>query len=110
VYARAFDGGAAVRLSTHGGDHPIWRADGRELFHLTPSDEVMAVDVSALETTRAPGGPTRLFRLVLNDVIRDHYAPYDVAPDGERFLLNIADGPEPVMLIQRYERQLAPVR
>jgi tRNA A-37 threonylcarbamoyl transferase component Bud32 len=107
IYVRPFEGGSgAVRISSDGGDHPIWRRDGRELFYLSPSDEVVAVDVSALETTRVPGTRETLFRVVMNDVIRDHFAPYDVAPDGQRFLLNVADAPEPLLLIQRFERLL----
>src|SRR4029078_11173768 len=82
VYLRPLDGErAAVRISAGGGEHPIWRRDGRELFYLTPSDEVMAVDVSNVERSFAAGDSHRLFRMVMNDITRDYLAPFDVAPD-----------------------------
>ena len=101
VYLQAVDGnGAAVRISSEGGEHPRWRRDGRELFYITPTDEFVAVDLSRFEETRAPGGHQKLFRMVINDLIRDSYSPFDVAPDGQRFLLNVPEPSEPLSFIQ----------
>ena len=105
VYARPLSGDAgAVRLSADGGEHPIWRRQGGELYYLSPSDEFVAVDVSRLEETRQPGARRTLFRLVVNDVIRDGYAPYDVTADGQRFLVNVTEPSEPLTLIQGLTR------
>src|SRR5262249_43924984 len=38
TYVRRLSGaGDAIQISTDGGEHPKWRADGRELFFLTPT-------------------------------------------------------------------------
>lgn len=111
VYVRALEGSAAaVRVSSDGGEHPLWRRDSRELFFLSPTDEFIAVDLSKFDDTRLPGEKTRLFRMVVNDVIRDSYAPYDVAADGQRFLINVAEPPEPLTLIQGIGSRLAQQR
>jgi hypothetical protein len=60
----------------------------------------MAVDVSNIERTFAPGDSHRLFRRVMNDITRDYLAPFDVAPDGQRFLVNVPEPPLPLTLIQ----------
>jgi Tol biopolymer transport system component/predicted Ser/Thr protein kinase len=101
IYLRAFEGdAAAIQVSTNGGMHPIWRRDGSELFFLDPADDVMVVSVTKAGTSIAPGKPQRLFRVPLNDITRPSFAPYDVAPDGQRFLLNVPDRPAPLFVLQ----------
>jgi hypothetical protein len=79
----------------------MWRADGKELFFLSPTDEVVAVDVSALARTGQPGERHVLFRALANDIIRETFSPYAVAPDGQRFLINAPASPEPLTLMQK---------
>jgi serine/threonine protein kinase len=111
VYLRAIDGDdGAVRLSSDGGEHPQWRRDGRELFYLTPTDEVVAVDLSRFEQSRVPGPQQKLFRLVMNDIIRETFSPFDVSPDARRFLVNVPEPSEPLTLIQGFHGLLAPRR
>ena len=101
VYLQPVDeSGAAVRISSEGGEHPHWARDGRELVYITPTDEFVAVDLSRFEETRTPGGQQKLFRMVVNDLIRSNYSPFDVAPDGQRFLLNVPEPSEPLTFIQ----------
>ena len=101
VYVRPLTGGGSfVQLSADGGQHPMWRADSQELFFLSPTDEIVAVDMSSFARTGAPGARTVLFRIVLNDIIREEQPPYAVSPDGKRFLLNVPSAPEPLTLIQ----------
>jgi Tol biopolymer transport system component/DNA-binding winged helix-turn-helix (wHTH) protein len=69
-------------VSTRGGDHPRWRADGRELYYRSPEGDLMAVDVHAGEEF-AFGAPHKLFAFKSSSVI-----PYNVADDGERFLID----------------------
>jgi Tol biopolymer transport system component len=90
VYVRPFDasqpeagaGGARpVRVSTAGARGRIaWRRDGKELYYLSPSREVMAVDVTTTPTFHA-GTPRRLFTLPDTMV-----GSSDISGDGERFL------------------------
>jgi len=100
VYVRAFDGaGQPIPVSTDGGDHPIWRQDGRELFFLSPGNDLMSASVTMSGDQISLGQPEKLFSIPLNDATREVYSPYDVAPDGQRFLMNLPDRPTPLFLL-----------
>ena len=66
-------------VSSGGGTEPRWRRDGRELFYLTPSGKMMAVEVIAGPEFHA-GTPTPLFQAPPGVVVGD------VTADGKRFL------------------------
>ncbi len=77
------------QVSTQGGGDPKWRADGRELYYMTPNGDVMAVDVDTTADVFTNGAPHRLFATGITTVpgaAPDYY--YDVTPDGQKFLLN----------------------
>jgi Tol biopolymer transport system component len=61
VYARPFpSGGAAIQISTAGGQEPVWARSGRELF-FRRGDAMMAVDIrTAHENTLLVGTPHQL--------------------------------------------------
>jgi serine/threonine protein kinase len=88
IYLRPFPGpGAAIPVSVDGGEQVRWRANGEELFYIAPDGALMAVPFRA---PGDPGPPVRLFATHLwgRDI---RYAPeWDVASDGQRFLLNVA--------------------
>jgi Tol biopolymer transport system component len=73
----------AIRVSTDGGRWPAWGADGRELIYVSLDFKLMTVTVT-------PGDvpvlslPRELFALSSTD---NGLAPYDVSPDGQRFLV-----------------------
>jgi hypothetical protein len=72
------------QISTHGGTHPQWRSDGRELFYLGLDQRLMAVDIGAGPELRA-GAPEPLFRSeCAGATVGSCYA---AAPDGQRFLV-----------------------
>jgi eukaryotic-like serine/threonine-protein kinase len=75
------------QVSPNGGNFPVWRRDGRELFYRAPDGTMMAVPVAA-SGQFSPGTPVPLFqpRAALGGL--GHGTFYDVAPDG-RFLINI---------------------
>jgi Tol biopolymer transport system component len=101
IYVRTRDGsGAPIPVSTGGGIHPRWRGDGRELFFLGPADEIMAVDVIPAGNALTVGSPRKLFAVPLNDISVSALSPYDVTSDGQRFLLNVPDRPEPLFFLQ----------
>ena len=69
-------------ISTDGGYSPVWSRDGRELFYVS-DDRLMTVAVETADGFR-PGTPRELFR---GQFVRDNTANYDVALDGERFVM-----------------------
>ncbi len=84
VYVRPFPPGPGKsQVSTDGGAHPIWSADGKEIFYVEDST-LMAVPVSA-EGNFTPGPPQRLFESDLFRAGRQQ-RPYYVFPDGQRFV------------------------
>ena len=82
VFVRRYPAiGDPVRVSTGGGRHPRWRADGSELFYQEPSGAVVAVTVPRMG---AGFGPART--VVPASVFSDwHGDEFDVSPDGQRF-------------------------
>jgi Tol biopolymer transport system component len=94
------------QVSSNGGTFPRWRRDGQELFYVASNGELMSVavkpDLESLEL--AP--PQSLFSLPA--VFNSLYA-YDVAPDGQRFLvvaLSSRRGREPLSVIVNWPAAL----
>jgi len=101
--------GERIQVSASGGVQARWRADGRELFYLTPEGTLMAV---AVDTQRGfvPGAQTPLFETGLNvELNRDQYA---VSRDGRRFLLaapaDIEGNVEPprIIVVENWHEEL----
>ena len=77
------------QVSTDGGNSPLWSPDDRELFYLTgeyTTDTVMRVPVET-EPTFKPGKPELLFRGKYIGYYPDNGTPWDIHPDGKRFLM-----------------------
>jgi eukaryotic-like serine/threonine-protein kinase len=93
IYVRPFPGpGPAIAVTTGGGAGVRWRSDGRELFYLALDATLMAVPITpgADRQSLDVGSPVGLFPSRLGRVLRGNPgAMYDVAPDGNRFLLNV---------------------
>ena len=85
VYVESFPSpGRRVLVSAGGGTAPVWRADGRELYHWR-EDQLVAVTVaSGADGALAVGGRTPLFRAPYLEGV---HANYDVSADGTRFVL-----------------------
>jgi eukaryotic-like serine/threonine-protein kinase len=73
-----------VRISTDGGRYPEWSADGRELYYVSPDLKLMAVSLKTAGDAVETSPPRELFTL---PIINNGFAPYDVTPDGKRFLV-----------------------
>jgi Tol biopolymer transport system component len=89
VYVVDFPSGERKwQVSRHGGWNPCWRADGRELFYLTPEGTLMGLPVRP-DAGPEPGDLQPLFEagLRLND-LNVWSTQYAVSCDGERVLLN----------------------
>jgi eukaryotic-like serine/threonine-protein kinase len=92
IYVRPFDttGGASPSgatsvsgkwmVSKGGGNNPLWRRDGKELFYLSTEGFAMAVDVNTNGVFQA-GIPKQLFKVPQGVLF------WDVAPDGKRFVM-----------------------
>lgn len=77
--------GRRVSVSSNGGAHPVWRADGRELYYWNDGRLVVVrLDAEPGGAAPAVGMPIVLFRAPY------YIGPntmYDVSPDGERFVI-----------------------
>ena len=86
VYVQAFpDGGQKLRVSTDGGNEPLWARDGGRLFYRR------AKDVVAVSLTSGPAlsiGPPEVLLSGTYEGAGGPGAPnYEVSPDGRRFLM-----------------------
>ncbi len=92
TYVQPYPGpGGKWQISTEGGTEPVWNPNGRELFYRS-GDKMMAVEITT-QPSFIPGKPKVLFE--------GQYLPtpatfpnYDVAPDGQRFLMLKPNEPE----------------
>ena len=84
VYVQSFpELGGKVQISNAGGEQPIWRSDGRELFYVEGGRRFMAVPIEMGQDLE-PGLPEVLFETpLIGGGNRYHY---DVSADGERFI------------------------
>ncbi len=73
-----------VRISTGGGVLPEWGADARELFYVSSDSMLMSVSLRLETGSPEPSAPHALFPL---HVIDTDVSPYDVARDGQHFLV-----------------------
>jgi serine/threonine protein kinase/WD40 repeat protein len=73
---------SVLQISDDFGEEPIWSPKGDELFYRN-GDKWMVVSIST-EPELAAGTPQLLFEGPYNNV---HGLSYDVAPDGQRFLV-----------------------
>jgi Tol biopolymer transport system component len=98
IYVMSFPSkGGKSQVSRDGGMQPRWRRDGRELFYVAADGALMAVPVS-LGQTFEHESPTQLFPTPIDgsnyfaDVLHD----YAVSKDGQRFLLSLPTGANPL--------------
>jgi len=101
VYVRPFTGGPAppegkIQISTGGGDFPVWKKEGGELYFMAGDSTLFAVNTQDFARSPAVPHPSRLFRacegtMVQPFPLRDasYDPPYDTLA-GKRFLINCA--------------------
>ncbi len=95
IYVQGYpEPGEKIRISTEGGHSPVWARNGRELFFLRPSSDmlqVMVVEIDARDGFHA-GKPRVMFEgpFVTLFPLRG----YDVMPDGRRFVMSTRNTPE----------------
>jgi DNA-binding winged helix-turn-helix (wHTH) protein/Tol biopolymer transport system component len=85
VYVDSFpEGRNRVPVSTGGGRYPQWSPEGHELFYVAPDGNLMEVSLKRGGNSIEVSSPRKLFPLPLVDTA---LSPYEVAPDGQRFLV-----------------------
>jgi dipeptidyl aminopeptidase/acylaminoacyl peptidase len=89
-----------IPVSSDGGDHPVWRRDGSELFFVDPQGQLMSVPVTWTRGSPALGVPAKVN---VPPIGRGHWGtPYDVSPDGNRIYLlrrNNETGPREIHVV-----------
>jgi Tol biopolymer transport system component len=85
VYVRPFPDTAGGRwlVSSGGGREPAWGKDGREVYYITPGQELAVVRFAGYLPFRA-SAPTILFSTF--GYVSSGEPGYDVSPDGQHFL------------------------
>ncbi len=89
IYIRPFPGpGGKWQISSGGGEIPIWSENGRELFYLAPTRQIMVATYSAQGDSFGASKP----RLWSEERIADRRfaLAFDLHPDGERFAVVMA--------------------
>lgn len=86
IYVQPFPkGGARYRISTNGGDGPIWATDGQLVYH-TPIGDLESVDLEIINDK-----PRIVKRFTIAEEVynsnENHSQNYDVSPDGETMVI-----------------------
>jgi eukaryotic-like serine/threonine-protein kinase len=89
VYFQPVPDGPKRQVSVGGGQMPVWNRSGRELFYAARDGMLMSVALRPEGGRLEAGEPQPLFPLQfdVSGELSWHLQPYDVAPDGQRFLV-----------------------
>ena len=92
------------KVSANGGAYPAWSANGREVFFNNLNDEIMACTITPKGGDVEIGAPQQLFHASMPGI----GTGFDVAPDGKRFLVNLAEGEAaaPLKIISNWPAEL----
>jgi serine/threonine protein kinase len=86
VYVQSFpEPGHKQRISTSGGQHPMWGPTGEELFYWDPEEQLIASRVTVSSDEVAVERRDVLFRFP--GYVYTGQAQYDVSTDGRRFAI-----------------------
>ena len=88
IFVQSFpEAGAKFQISKDGGDCPLWRDDGKELFYVGGSNSIVAVPVETGATFRA-GVPQTLFQVPLANSATQPRAVFAIPAGEQRILVN----------------------
>jgi Tol biopolymer transport system component len=100
--------GKRWQLSNAGGVQATWKADGREVYYLSPEGALNAVEIHAAADRVDASAPRRLFRTPL-PVVSTVIEQYRPTADGQRFLFCLpvtAVRTEPLRVILNWPAEL----
>jgi Tol biopolymer transport system component len=105
IYVVPFPGpGGKVQVSSAGGTQPRWRRDGKEIFYVAPDGRLTAAEITFNGGSLEVGRVQPLFGGIPS--VGALAASYDVAADGQRFLVEVPIGllnsGEPLTLVQNW--------
>ena len=101
IYVVSFPGpGGKWQVSPGGGCYPRWRHDGKELFYLSTDNKIVAAEVRGDASSFSVGAVNALFE---TRVYRSAFGGFDVAADGQRFIVAYEPG-QPNVAITLVER------
>ena len=83
------------QVSSNGGSFARWRPDGKEVFYVSRDNRLAAVPIDIQDDRVTLGQGEPLFEV---RPVGARY-PYDVAPGGERFLVNTLGGASAVTAV-----------
>jgi eukaryotic-like serine/threonine-protein kinase len=97
VYVKAFQASvgeeAKWRVSNDGGRAPRWRGDSKELFYVSLDNKIKAVKMGPSVGGGTPADtPHELFAAAIPGNLGENQYPYDISPDGQRFLVEESSG------------------
>ena len=101
IYAMPFPGpGGKHQISSAGGVDARWSRDGKEIFYVTDSGQLMSVAVASHGGTLDVGREQKLF----DGVVTSRGVLYDVSADGQKFLVadDGANSSQPLTLVQNW--------
>ena len=88
IYVEPLPSGPKIQVSVKGGEGPVWRRDGSELFFRSRAGMMMSVAVRDQGGRFEAAAPRPLFSLQVDEPGSHNVRHvFDVSPDGERFLL-----------------------
>ena len=100
------------QVSTAGGMRPLWARSGQELFYVSPTGALMRVGVERASSWAA----TTPTLLVKEGYVTNPGNPgrtYDIAPDGQRFLMikeggnsDLTAAPPQIIVVQHWTEEL----
>jgi hypothetical protein len=117
IYVRPFrdlEHGVRSTVSTGGGTQPRWAPNGRELYYLSPRNEMMRVSVGTGDRWSS-GIPEKLFDAgaYFNGGQGNPYFNYDIAKDGRFLMIKPVGGATPegstaanVMVVEHWFEEL----
>jgi Tol biopolymer transport system component len=116
IYIRSFPDVDKIKrkVSTGGGNSPLWSPDGKEIFYLSADNYAMSVAVKT-EPTLNLGAPEKLFQSVYLSMTESSGNPWDIHPDGDRFLMikpppgvsaTVATGPRKINIVLNWDEEL----
>jgi predicted Ser/Thr protein kinase/WD40 repeat protein len=86
VYIAAFpEPRGRFRISPRGGSYPAWGPDGHELYYESSDNKLVAVSLKLGVGSVEASAPRELFALPPSR----GSPPYDIAPDGKRFVVRV---------------------